>query len=117
MNTFKRSAVNLVAKNGVELVYKSVQRVINEVDSTVTKVVTDYEVVMYPKHINANQYNYPTLVGKDAVMFYLANPPNAFTVTLNDSIDYNGNTYKVQSWQSHVARGEICLYRIIAVKG
>lgn len=117
MNNFKRSAVNLVARHGVSLVYKSVVRTINEVDSTVTQVVTNHTVTMYPKHINANQYNYPTLVGKDAVMFYLANPPNAFTVTLNDTITYQGKNYKVLSWQSHIARGEICLYRIMAVAG
>ena len=117
MNNFKTSSIKLIAKHGVSMTHKSVVRVVDDVQGTVTQTVTPYTVTMYPRQVVANQYNMPTLVGKEVVQFYLANPPNAFTVTVNDTITYNSINYKVQSWQSHMANGEVCLYRIIAVKG
>lgn len=117
MHNFKISSVKLIAKHGISMTYKSVARVVDEVQGTVTQTVTPYTVTMYPRQIVANQYNMPTLVGKEVIQFYLANPPNAFVVTVNDTITYNSTSYKVQSWQSHMANGVVCLYRIIAVKG
>lgn len=117
MNPFKRSSVKFIAKNGVVTTYKSSARTVNEVDSSVVKVNTDYTVTVYPKHVQANQYNYPTLVGKEVIMFYLADVPVGLVIKLNDVIEYSGSAYKVQSWREHVARGEICLYKIVAVKG
>lgn len=117
MNQFLAASIRLIARHGVTVSYKTIARTVDEIEGTVVEVPTTYSVVMFPKQIQANQYNYPTLVGKEVVMFYLANPPNNFTVKLNDTITYKGIVYKVQSYQEHMAKGQICLYRILSVKG
>ena len=65
----------------------------------------------------ANQYNYPTLVGKESILFYLANDALNFVPNIDDEISYKGKIYKVQSIQEHVAQGTIALYKLVAVRG
>lgn len=83
---------------------------------SVTNTETNYSVSLYKKHIVANQYNYPNLIGKDVARFYLINESLAFTPSVNDRITFGSDTYTVDSLQSHTANGEVLLYRIIAVK-
>lgn len=117
MNQFLAASIRLIASHGVSVTYKTIVRTVNEVDSTVTETPTSYTVKMYPKHILANQFNYPTLVGKDVVKFYLANNSLSFIPKVNDTITYDGLTYKIQSIQETAANGQIVLYRILSVKG
>ena len=82
----------------------------------VTNTESTYSVHVYKKHISANQYNYPNLVGKDVARFYLINESLTFTPSVNDNITFGTDTYVVDSLQSHSAQGALLLYRIIAVK-
>lgn len=77
---------------------------------------TQYNARMYPKQIIANQYNFPALIGRELVMFYLVNDSLAFGVKVNDEITYKGSTYKVLKFQEHMAYGDIVLFRISALK-
>lgn len=117
MNRFKVAASKAVDRNGVDAVYKSASKVVDEVNSSVVNTVTDYNVRVYPRHTQANQYNHPTLVGKEVIVFYLADVPLGLVLKINDVITYAGKSYTVQSWREHVAVGEICLYKIVTVKG
>lgn len=117
MNKFLKATISAINRNGVEMTYTSNSRVVDEIEGTVINTTTDHTLKMYPKHTQANQYNYPTLVGKDVVMFYIANDSLPFTLKISDSITYNGITYRINSYQEHVAQGIVCMYRVLGVKG
>ena len=103
---FLQVAKNALARQGVSLVFASLSAGAYNVElgkSTVSR--TNHTVRMYPKQIIANQYNFPALVGKETIMFYLANDSLTFTPKINDEIEYKSKTYKVQSIQEHFAKG------------
>ena len=116
---FLDQTVRMLNLHGITLQYNSIQgdsSSYNVETGTVTRTVTQYSIKAYPKHIKANQYNYPDLVGKTACIFYIANSGLAFTLKFQDEIVYGGFTYKIQSWTEHFAEGQICLYKVLAVK-
>lgn len=116
--SFLTATQGALQRHGLDLVYSSVTTGVYDVEAgSTTNVNTDYTLRMYPKQVIVNQYNYPSLIGKEVIQFYLANPPLAFTPKLNDEIAYKSTVYRVQSYQEHMASGSIVLYRIIAVKG
>lgn len=117
MNSFLEIAKRALQRHGTDLVYTSISRVINESTGGAASTPTDYTLRIYPKHIQATQYNLPDLVNKQVVMFYLANDSLGFTPKVSDSISYSGQVYRIHSFQNHVASGEIVLYRMIATKG
>lgn len=114
MNRFLASAKKLISLHGVGLTYKSISTGIYNIEtSSVTNIETSHTLVMYPKHIRANTYSFPTYIGKDAVMFYLANDSLGFTPTIQDAISYSSKTYKVEAIQYHYASGQIVMYKLI----
>jgi hypothetical protein len=116
--SFLTATQGALQRHGLDLVYNSVTTGTYDVESgSTTNTSVSYTLRMYPKQIVANTYNHPELIGKESLMFYLANAPLAFTPRTNDEITYKGNVYRVQSYQEHVASGTVVLYRIIAVKG
>jgi len=116
--SFLRATQGALQRHGLDLVYSSVTTGAYNVETgSTTNTSVNYTLRMYPKQINANHYSYPTLIGKEVIMFYLANPPLSFTPKLNDEIAYKNSVYRVQSYQEHVASSTVTLYRIIAVKG
>lgn len=116
--SFQSATTAAIARHGLPLSYTSVLTGAYNVETgTPTVTRTSYTLTMYPKHFIANTYNYPALIGKDSFMFYLSAASLAFTPRMNDEIIYLGNTYRVQSYQSHVANASTVLYRIIAVRG
>jgi hypothetical protein len=117
MNKFLIRTEEMIKKHGLTMTYVSkTQGTYNPATSAVTASSTNHSVVMYPKHVKANSYNYPNLIGKDIILFYLANNALAFIPKLQDSVDYLGVIYKIDSIQSHFAEGEVVLYRILALK-
>lgn len=83
---------------------------------TVINTETEYSIKVYRKHIKANQYNFPNLIGKDIALFYLSAGQLTFVPNVQDLIIYNSETYKVDSIQSHTANGAVILYRVVGVK-
>jgi len=118
MNQFLTSTVYFITRHGVDIVYKARwTQVYNPATSTATVTENSYSIKAYPKHIRASQYSFPEFIGKDVVMFYVANFGLSFTPKAGDEITLNSSVYKVTSLQSHAAQGEVCLYKIVAVKG
>lgn len=116
--SFLTATQGALQRHGLDLVYSSVTTGAYNVETgSTTNTTVDYTLRMYPKQMQVNHYNYPTLVGKEVIMFYLANPPLSFTPKLNDEITYKNSVYRVQSYQEHMASSTVTLYRIIAVKG
>ena len=118
MNAFLASTKRMIQKHGMNLVYNSVTTSAYNVETgSPSKTVLAFNTRMYPRHLIATVYNYPTLVGKETYEFYLTNDNLGFYPKFNDEINYQDTVYRVQTYQEHVALGEIVLFRIIATRG
>ena len=78
---------------------------------------TTYTVTMYKKHIKANQYNYPDLINRNAAVFYLANNSLSFIPAVRDKIVVDNETFEIDSIMEHRARGQLVLYKLVAIRG
>lgn len=117
MNQFLQSTKYFVTRHGVDMQYVSVIDLGYNVElGSADLQKTPHNVRMYPKQILANQYNFPSLIGRELIMFYLFNENLAFSPKVSDEILYKGDTYKIVRYQEHMAYGDICLFRISAVK-
>ena len=117
MNPFKRAAIAAVKRNGRDLTYTSIERIVDKINGTVTEVNTDRVLRIYPKSIRASQYNFPDLVGKEVVTFYLAVDGLGFKPKVNDTILLNGEVFTIRYYDFHEAAGENCLYRLTGATG
>lgn len=117
MNWAIGSTTRALQRHGMDLVYRTIVRVVDPITASVTETPTDYTLRIYPRPMQASQYHYPTLVGKQTVMFYIAADSLAFLPKPSDSITYLGESYRVNSFQAHTAHGKTILYKIIGVKG
>lgn len=117
--SFLTATQGAIARHGIDLPYSSTSQTgsYNVETGTIDTTVTTVTLRMYPKQVIANNYNFPTLIGKEVVMFYLANANLTIQPKLNDTITYKTHVYTVQSFQEHVANTQVALYRIIAVRG
>jgi hypothetical protein len=117
-NAFLVSTIRQIEKHGQTMTYKAVTEGAYNIETgSTTNTDTSYTVKMYKRHIRANQYNYPNLIGQDAATFYLANHKLAFVPSIRDKIIVDSNTYIIDSITEHRADGQIVLYRILAIKG
>lgn len=117
-NAFLVSTIRQIEKHGQTMTYKAVTESAYNIETgSSTNTDTDYAVKMYKKHIRANQYNYPNLIGQDAALFYLANNKLQFVPNVRDKIVVDSKSYVIDNITEHRANGVIVLYRILAVKG
>jgi hypothetical protein len=118
MNQFLQSTVKLINLHGQTMTYIAVtQGTYNIETGSITNAETTYSVNMYKKHVRANQYNYPNLIGQDAAIFYLANNNLKFTPNIRDKIVIGSDTYNIDNITEHRANNDLVLYRMLAVKG
>lgn len=82
---------------------------------TVLNAEKEYTVKIYKKHIKANQYNFPNLIGKDIALFYIGALNIKFKPQVQDIIVFDSVSYKVDSIQAHSANGAVVLYRVVGV--
>lgn len=111
------STKRALERHGMDLPYFTITRTVDPIEGTVTEVITSVTLRIYPEPLQVNQYNFPTLVGKQTVMFYLAADGLTFTPKPSDEITYLGEVYRVNSIQAHTAHGKTILYKLIGVKG
>ena len=111
------STKRALQRHGTDLPYSTITRTVEPIEGTVTEVITNVTLRIYPEPLQVNQYNFPTLVGKQTVMFYLAADGLTFTPKPSDEITYLGEVYRVNSIQAHTAHGKTILYKLIGVKG
>lgn len=116
-NRFLLASIDAIKRNGITASYIQVTTGAYDVETgSVINAETPHVVTLYKKHIRTSQYNYPTLVGKDVGVFYLANNSLTFVPAPKDKIDYNGSTYLVESIEDGIAHSQIVLYKILAIK-
>lgn len=117
-NAFLASTKNQIDRHGKVMSYVVVtEGVYNIETSATTNTETAYSVKMYKKHIRANQYNFPNLIGRDSALFYLANSKLSFIPAPKDKIIADSITYTVDSVTEHSANGLVILYKILTIKG
>lgn len=112
-----RSTTRALQRHGQALAYSTITRVVDPIEGTVTETLTTSTLRIYPEPMQANQWNFPTLVGKQTIMFYLAADGLAFTPKPSDEITYQGEVYRVNSFQAFTAHGKTVLYKLLGVKG
>lgn len=118
MSDFINSCRRLINLHGASLNYCSVGTgTYNVATGTANPSKTNFTKTMYVKQIVANNYNFPALIGKETVMFYLVNDSLGFVPKINDEITYKSLVYKIQQITEHVANGSIVLYRLVAARG
>lgn len=107
----------MILRHGKSCTYKVVtEGVYDPETSSVTNTEEEYTVSLYPRHVKANQFNYPNLIGKDICFFYLSAWNLSFKPTSGDYIEIDSDVYKVESVQKHSALGSVELYKILGVK-
>lgn len=111
------STIRALQRHGQDLPYSTTTRVVDPIEGTVTETLTTSTLRIYPEPMTATQYNFPTLVGKQTVMFYLAADGLTFTPKPSDEITYLGEVYRVNSFQAFTAHGKTILYKLLSVKG
>lgn len=104
-----------IDRNGIFVTYRSFGASSYNVNTGINSPVTvEYTLKAFPKHIKTSQYNYPSLIGKDVVMFYILS--GTISPKINDEISVGQKTYKVSDYQEHWANGELILYRVVAAR-
>ncbi len=118
MNEFLQAATNAINLHGISCTYTKVTNGTYDPNTgSVTNSTTDYTVKVYSKHLKATQFNYPNLIGKDAVLIYMVPSATVGKPDTNDRITIATDVYTVDSVQEHAAKGNVCLYRITAIQG
>ena len=118
MNEFLAATKEALKLHGKPAVYSRVASGVYNIESGAqTNTSSNTTVQMYKKHIRANQYNFPDLIGRDAAMFYIAADSLAFIPGFKDIITFDSIKYVVQSYVEHAAKGQVVLLKILAVKG
>lgn len=111
------STKRALQRHGADLPYSTITRTVDPIEGSVTEVITNVTLRIYPEPLQASQYNFPALVGKQTVMFYLAADGLTFTPKPSDEITYQGEVYRINSYQSFTAHGKTILYKLLGVKG
>ena len=111
------STKRALQRHGQCLTYSSIARVVDPILGSATETIPSTVLKIYPEPIQANQWNYPTLVGKTVVVFYLAADCLTFTPKPSDEITYQGEVYRINSIQAFTAHGKTILYKLLGVKG
>ena len=91
------STKRALQRHGQNLNYSSITRVVDPILGSATETTTSTTLKIYPEPVQVNQYNFPTLVGKTVVQFYLAADGLTFTPKPSDEITYLGEVYRVNS--------------------
>lgn len=118
MNSFLQSASMLINLHGETCTYiKITSGTYDPNTGSITNSESNITLKAYRKHIKATQYNYPNLVGKNAVLVYITSDSLVGAPSINDKITFGTETFTVDSFQQHAALGEVCLYRVVCVKG
>lgn len=117
-NAFLTSSTKMIDLHGQSVTYIKVSEGSYNIETgSTTNTDSTYTVKMYKKHIKANQYNYPNLIGITSAIFYLANNNLSFTPAIRDKITVDGETFEIDSISEHRARNQLVLYKLIAVRG
>ena len=118
MNRFLEITIQAIKRNAIDVQYLEVQ--VGEYDTktaTITNTNVTHNIKVYKKHIVANEYNFPNLIGKEAASFYIANQGLTFTPKTRDIIKQGDKEYSIESISEFAASGNVVLYIAVGVLG
>lgn len=117
MNYFLQAVKSALKQHGALGNYIRVSAAVYDIEtaSSANTSVT-YSVQMYEKHIKTSQFNFPNLIGKQVSMFYIAADSLAFTPSVKDQIEYAGTRFTIESFSEHVAKGQVIMHKILAIR-
>lgn len=104
-------------RHGQPLQYSTITRTVDPILGSAAEVITQSTLTIYPEPVQVNQFNFPNLVGKTVVQFYLAADCLSFIPKVSDEITYQGEVYRINSYQAFTAHGQTILYKLLGVKG
>lgn len=118
MNLFVASTRRMIEQYGSQISYRSFSEPVYNIETgkTVESPPTVKQLKAYKKHIIANQYNYPNLIGKEVAEFYAYAGSFDEKPKVNDKIVVDDETYTVQRYAEHGAYGQVILYKLLCVK-
>jgi hypothetical protein len=117
MNRFVISTNRMIDSFGADVMFKHVTIGSFDYDTgSVSSSEVSLTAKAYKRHIDASQYNYPNLVGKDIAEFYAKASVFSSKPSVNDKIVSGTDTYTVQRVSEHGAYGQVILYRFLCVK-
>lgn len=117
-NPFIQAAKELIGSNGISVTF--VQTVEGEYDTNTGSVVNttiETSITSYPKKFTANQYNFPSLIGREAMEWLIVASDLSTKPTAQDKIKRGTVVYTIESVKEVIALGVPVLYKAIAVKG
>lgn len=117
MNRFVISTNRMIDTYGADVIYKHQETGQYDYDTGVVSVVENSIVTKaYKRQIEANQFNFPNLIGKEVAEFYAKASVFTNKPSVNDKITSDDETYTVQRVSEHGAMGQVILYRLLCVK-
>lgn len=117
-NDFLNVTKQMLALHGQSGTYTRVSAGVYDIAAGgTTNTSTDTTIQVYKQHIKANQFNSPHLIGRDAAMFLIAGDALGFIPKVKDLIVFQNETYVVDSFREHFANGEVCMYKLTAIRG
>lgn len=118
MNQFLTVAKQAINLHGESCVHTKVTNgTYDPATGSVSNSETNTTVTAYRKHLKATQYNYPNLIGKDAVYIYLPADSIVGLLSISDKFSFGSSTYAIDSIQEHRALNELVMYRVVAYRG
>jgi hypothetical protein len=117
MNYFLQAVKQVLSEHGALGKYIRVSASVYDIETaSSTTTDTTYNVRMYEKHVKTSQFNFPNLIGKQVSMFYIAADSLAFVPSVKDVIEFNGTKFTIDSFSEHVAKGQVIMYKIVAIR-
>lgn len=117
MNRFLLAAKSAVQRNGNTVSYISVTQGVYDIEQgKVVNTEVTSSILAYKEGIQATQYNFPDLVGREVCRYYISGDA-AVNPKPDDKITQDGETFTVRSVQADRAAGQVCLWRLVCSKG
>lgn len=117
-NKYLNIIKSAILRHGRIFQYKSVGEKNYDIETgsaSGTDIITNIKA--YKQHIVANQYTYPTLIGKQVNHFYIASDSLPVKPKTQDIIVDDSYKYTVVSVMEQEAQGELVLFKVVTVEG
>jgi hypothetical protein len=87
MDRYLAITLRAINQHGKNCTYTTVTEGTYNIETGATiNTETAYTIKMYKRHVRANQYNFPNMIGRDSAVFYLANNNLSFVPAHSRSV-------------------------------
>lgn len=112
MKLFEQATRRAIQRHMQPVQYTQVTTGVYDVESqTTTKTSSTKTISSYPRHVVANQYNFPNLVAGNIIVFYFFAGDFSTIPQVDDKITFENKEYIVRTIIEHRAEGKVLLYK------